>query len=73
MDIDESLSKALDLNWSWKLWRTGLKLVCGELVAVALRELPPRCDPLLGGDWEGEGERGDGEEEEELYHSVRYV
>lgn len=65
MDIDESVAKALDFNWSWKLWKTGLKLVCGELVLLALRELPPRYDPLLGA-------VGDEDEPDELYHSIRY-
>ncbi|XP_045457144.1 leucine-rich repeat serine/threonine-protein kinase 1 [Melitaea cinxia] len=65
MDIDESVAKALDFNWSWKLWKTGLKLVCGELVLLALRELPPRYDPLLGA-------VGDEDEPDELYHSIRF-
>ncbi|XP_046975207.1 leucine-rich repeat serine/threonine-protein kinase 1 [Vanessa cardui] len=65
MDIDESVARALDFNWSWKLWKTGLKLVCGELVLLALRELPPRYDPLLGA-------VGDEDEPDELYHSIRF-
>ncbi|CAG4936619.1 unnamed protein product [Parnassius apollo] len=65
MEVDEVVSKALDLNWGWKLWKTGMKLVCGDLTLLALRELPPRFDPLLGA-------VGDEEENDELYHSVRF-
>ncbi|XP_068625771.1 leucine-rich repeat serine/threonine-protein kinase 1 [Battus philenor] len=65
MEVDEVVSKALDLNWGWKLWKTGMKLVCGELTLVALRELPPRFDPLLGA-------VGDEEDHDELYHNVRF-
>ncbi|KAJ2939952.1 hypothetical protein O0L34_g6659 [Tuta absoluta] len=48
MELDETITKALDLNWGWKLWRTGLKLVCGDLTLVVIRELPARRDALLG-------------------------
>ncbi|XP_059045025.1 leucine-rich repeat serine/threonine-protein kinase 1 [Achroia grisella] len=48
IESDEALTKALDLNWAWKLWKTGMKLVCGELTLLALRELPPRKDAILG-------------------------
>ncbi|XP_069363530.1 leucine-rich repeat serine/threonine-protein kinase 1 isoform X1 [Maniola hyperantus] len=65
MEIDDNVIKALDLNWCWKLWKTGLKLVCGSLTLLALRELPPRYDPLLGA-------VGDEDEPDELYHSIRF-
>ncbi|XP_041989151.1 leucine-rich repeat serine/threonine-protein kinase 1 isoform X2 [Aricia agestis] len=65
MDVDESVGKALELNWSWKLWRTGLKLVSGELTLLALREIPPRRDPLLGAVAEDD-------EPDEIYHTMRF-
>ncbi|GBP27199.1 hypothetical protein EVAR_15972_1 [Eumeta japonica] len=48
IEADEATSKALDFNWAWKLWKTGLKLVCGELVLIVVREVMSRCDQLLG-------------------------
>ncbi|XP_045540793.1 leucine-rich repeat serine/threonine-protein kinase 1 [Papilio machaon] len=65
MEVDDAVSRALELSWGWRLWRTGMKLVCGELTLVALRELPPRYDPLLGA-------KGDEEEHDELYHNMRF-
>ncbi|XP_052745709.1 leucine-rich repeat serine/threonine-protein kinase 1 isoform X2 [Bicyclus anynana] len=65
MEIDDNVVKALELNWCWKLWKTGLKLVCGPLTLLALRELPPRYDPLLGA-------VGDEDEPDELYHAIRF-
>lgn len=64
MEVDESVSRALEFNWCWKLWRTGLKLVSGELTLLGLREIPPRRDPLLGA-------VADEEEPDEIYHTMR--
>ncbi|CAH0730719.1 unnamed protein product, partial [Brenthis ino] len=63
--LGEGAARALDLDWEWKLWKTGLKLACGELTLLALRELPPRYDPLLGA-------VGDEDDSDELYHSMRF-
>ncbi|KAM3958672.1 LOW QUALITY PROTEIN: leucine-rich repeat kinase [Aphomia sociella] len=65
IESDEAITKALDLNWGWKLWKTGLKLVCGELTLLALRELPPRKDAILGA-------CVDDEEIDEPYHNMRF-
>ncbi|CAG9574165.1 unnamed protein product [Danaus chrysippus] len=65
LELDETVTKALELNWGWKLWKTGLKLVCGDLEMLAMRELRPRYDPLLGA-------VGDEDEPDEMYHCIRF-
>ncbi|XP_060809328.1 leucine-rich repeat serine/threonine-protein kinase 1 [Amyelois transitella] len=49
IESDEAMAKALELNWGWKLWKTGLSLVCGSLTLLSLRELPARGHALLAG------------------------
>ncbi|XP_038220950.1 leucine-rich repeat serine/threonine-protein kinase 1 [Zerene cesonia] len=65
IELDESSSKALELGWSWKVWKTGVKLVCGQLTLLSLREIPPTKDPLLGS-------LAEEIEPEELYHQMRF-
>lgn len=47
MESDETLTRALDLDWGWKVWRQGLKLVCGALTLFAVREIAASHEPLL--------------------------
>ncbi|KOB76822.1 Leucine-rich repeat serine/threonine-protein kinase 1, partial [Operophtera brumata] len=35
------------MDWGWKVWRQGARLVCGELTLVCVREIPPSHEPLL--------------------------
>ncbi|XP_045530212.1 leucine-rich repeat serine/threonine-protein kinase 1 isoform X2 [Pieris brassicae] len=65
IEQDENLMKALELNWSWKVWKTGVKLVCGQLTLLSLREISPTKDPLLGS-------LVDDVDTEELYHHMRF-
>ncbi|CAK1555976.1 unnamed protein product [Leptosia nina] len=65
IEPDDNLSKALELNWSWKVWKTGVKLVCGQLTLLSLREISPTRDPLLGS-------LADDVDTEEVYHHMRF-
>lgn len=55
-DLDEATAKALEPQWAWKLWRSGLQLWWGELLAAEVRERPASADPLLGADDDGADE-----------------
>ncbi|CAH0599523.1 unnamed protein product [Chrysodeixis includens] len=65
MELDDSISSALELSWGWKLWLRGLRVCCGSLAALALRELPPRRDSLLPAS-DDDSAGGD------QYHNVRF-
>ncbi|CAG9138602.1 unnamed protein product [Plutella xylostella] len=38
MELDEATAAALELQWGWKLWQTGMKLVSGALTLVSIRQ-----------------------------------
>ncbi|XP_063898870.1 leucine-rich repeat serine/threonine-protein kinase 1 [Helicoverpa armigera] len=65
LEVDETISKALELSWGWKLWRSGARVSTGALTMLSLRELPPRRDALLPGP-------ADDEPSDDLYHNVRF-
>ncbi|KAJ8705805.1 hypothetical protein PYW08_012851 [Mythimna loreyi] len=64
MELDETISKALELSWGWKLWRSGALVCSGALTMLALRELPPRRDALLPAT--------DEEQPDDQYHHIRF-
>uniref|UniRef100_A0A2H1VU38 SFRICE_018634 n=1 Tax=Spodoptera frugiperda TaxID=7108 RepID=A0A2H1VU38_SPOFR len=64
MELDDTLTKALELSWGWRLWRSGARVSTGALTMLALRELPPRRDALLPGP-------ADDEPVDDLYHNTR--
>ncbi|XP_075989581.1 leucine-rich repeat kinase isoform X2 [Anticarsia gemmatalis] len=64
LESEDTLSKALELSWGWKLWQYGLKVCCGQLELLQLRHLPPKRDPLLPSVDEDEGEHA--------YQNVRF-
>ncbi|XP_022818770.1 leucine-rich repeat serine/threonine-protein kinase 1 [Spodoptera litura] len=65
MELDDTLTKALELSWGWRLWRSGARVSTGALTMLALRELPPRRDALLPGP-------ADDEPVEDMYHNIRF-
>uniref|UniRef100_A0A2A4KB68 Protein kinase domain-containing protein n=1 Tax=Heliothis virescens TaxID=7102 RepID=A0A2A4KB68_HELVI len=65
MELDETISKALELSWGWKLWRSGARVCAGGVTMLSLRELPPRRDALLPGP-------ADDEPGDDVYHNVRF-
>lgn len=66
MEAEESVSRALELAWGWKLWRAGLVLCAGPLTLASLRDLPPTADSLLG-------HLNDEDDTEHPYANIKYV